>query len=557
MTINEKPLIVQSDKTLLLNVHASDASQCRNELILFSELIKAPEHIHTYQISELSIWNANSLGLTESKIMETIRKWSKFDIPSNLETFISETCSRFGCVILTGNPDDVDKDDSRLEKKLTVRITDPAALAFITNTRTITSLLETTEKSDTFLVSAVNRGALKVAFINAGYPVDDRVPLKTGKPLDIELKIKLRNYQEDAVSTVLGDLGPGTGYGTVVMPCGSGKTIVGMGIMSRLKTSTLILCPNIIACRQWIKELSEKTTLSADNIGEYSGEKKEIKDVTVCTYQVLTHRTSKDDGEFYSHMNLIMSRNFGLVIYDEVHVLPAPVFKISAELQSIFHIGLTATLVREDNREKDVFSLVGPKKYDIPWMELSRTGFIANAYCIEIKIPLPTDLSIRYATSDKRNKYKIASTNPGKTEIIEDILSKHKGESILIIGQYLEQLKDVQKKFGFPLITGTTPNSVREDLYEKFRKSQEKILIVSKVANYAVDLPDASVAIQISGSFGSRQEEAQRLGRLLRPKNCPAFFYSVITGYSVEEDFSSNRQKFLLEQGYAYQIREM
>ena len=585
MESEEKPLIVQSDRTLLLNVHSSKADECRNSIIVFSELIKAPEHIHTYYISDLSIWNANSVGIFADKIISVLNRWSKFTVPDNIIQFISQMSERFGSIQLLANSIPLENNtlleynnandmssftdnlaiqntvnentaNDYINRKLLLKIKDDTIATIIKSNKKIMDLLEYTEDPLLFSLKKINRGALKVALINLGYPVDDRIPLDKGDELNISLNINLRDYQKDAVNAVLGDFSPGTGYGTLVMPCGSGKTIVGLGIMEKLKTSTLILCPNIIACRQWIREILDKTNITSKQIGEYSGEKKQICEITVCTYQVLTHKVTVNDEEVFKNMNALLSHNFGLVIYDEVHVLPAPVFKISAELQSVYHIGLTATLIREDNKEKNVFSLVGPKKYDIPWVELAHNGYIAKANCIEIKISLPDDINLKYAIADKKLKYKLASTNPEKISIVKSLLEKHYGESILIIGQYLDQLQEVKKIFNFPLITGSTPNTSRDLLYNKFRNKEEKVLIVSKVANFAIDLPDASVAIQISGTFGSRQEEAQRLGRILRPKDYPSFFYTIVTKYSVEEEFSANRQKFLLEQGYTYQIKE-
>lgn len=539
-----KPLIIQSDRTLMLDVHCPDADKCRNQIIAFSELIKAPEHVHTYRISPISLWNAASAGIGAPEILERLERWTKFPIPQNVSRFIEDISSRYGKIKLFPYN----------EEKYLLTVEDLFIARSIASDQKLRTLIHKTDKNNEFEVNIYDRGSAKLELIKLGYPVDDRVPLVKSDPVPISLKAELRDYQNQAVEAIIGDMGPGTGFGTIVMPCGSGKTVVGMGIMARLQTKTLILCPNVVAVHQWINELISKTDIDSSLIGEYSGEKKEIKPITICTYQVLTHRTSKSDT--FTHMKKIGKENWGLVLYDEVHMLPAPVFKITAELQSVFRAGLTATLIREDGREEDVFSLVGPKRYDIPWTDLSQAGWIADAYCIEIRVPLAQDLSLPYAVGTRREKYKIASTNPRKEEVIEDLLVKHKGESILIIGQYLDQLQDIQMSFGFPLITGSTSNSKRDELYEAFREGKEKVIIVSKVANFAIDLPDASVAIQISGTFGSRQEEAQRLGRILRPKDRTSFFYSVISKYTVEEEFSQNRQRFLVEQGYKYETRE-
>ena len=540
----DKPLIIQSDRTLMLDVHSPDADACRNQIIAFSELVKAPEHVHTYHISPISLWNAASAGIGADEIIDRLDRWTKFPIPANVSGFIRDISSRYGKIKLYPHN----------EERYLLKVEDPFIAKSIASDQNLRALVHRTENSCEFEILKYDRGTAKLQLIRLGYPVDDRIPLVKSDPVPFSLKAELRDYQETAVNAILGDMGPGTGFGTIVMPCGSGKTIVGLGIMARLQTRTLILCPNVVAVHQWITELKSKTDLDDSLIGEYSGEKKEIKPITVCTYQVLTHRTSKTDT--FDHMDKISRQSWGLVLYDEVHMLPAPVFKITAELQSVYRAGLTATLIREDGREEDVFSLVGPKRYDIPWTDLSQAGWIANAYCIEVRVPLGEELALPYAIGTRREKNRIASTNARKEEVIEALLAKHKGESILIIGQYLDQLKDVQMSFNLPLITGSTSNSRREELYAAFREGREKVIIVSKVANFAIDLPDASVAIQISGTFGSRQEEAQRLGRILRPKDRTSFFYSVISKYTVEEEFSQNRQKFLVEQGYKYETRE-
>lgn len=545
---HDLPLIVQSDRTMLLDVHSPNANSCRDEIMAFSELVKAPEHIHTYAISAISLWNAKSAGLSTEEILVRLGHWSKFAVPQTVENYIQDVSSRFGKLILEPC---LEGDYYRL------RITDPFIAKAVQANQKVSKMLVSTldDGSNSFRIHRYNRGDAKLALIKLGYPVDDRIPLVKSEHVAITMSCKLRDYQENAVRSLLGDLGPGTGYGTIAMPCGSGKTVVGMKIMEALQTRTLILCPNVVAVHQWINEIKSKTNLSDDMVGEYSGEKKEIRPITVCTYQVLTYRASKD-GDF-EHMKVIEAGNWGLVIYDEVHMLPAPVFKITAELQSVYRAGLTATLIREDGKEDDVFSLVGPKRFDIPWTDLSQKGWIASAYCVEVRVPLKEDLALPYAIANRREKYKLASTNDAKNSVVDSLLEKHKGESIIIIGQYLDQLKDLQKRLGFPMITGSTSNSKRDELYSRFKEGLDKVIIVSKVANFAIDLPDASVAIQISGTFGSRQEEAQRLGRILRPKRNPCFFYSLVSKYTVEEEFSANRQKFLVEQGYHYVVEEV
>ena len=541
----DKPLMVQSDKTMLLDVHSPSFQDCRNDIIAFSDLVKSPEHIHTYTLSPLTLWNAVSSGLDSNEIIRRLKKWSRYEIDERVLFFIEDTAIRYGEFILT----EEDQDTLRLSVK--------RERFFLTLLSEVT-LKKYLKKGDGnyFLLSKLDRGTVKAKMVKMGFPVDDRIPLKKGGELSFDLKdtVEVRDYQKDSVDAFLSS----GGYGTIVLPCGSGKTIVGIETAVRLKTNTLILCPNVSSVHQWIRELLDKTTLTEDQIGEYSGEKKTIKPVTVCTYQVLTYRTKNEKAEetnpVYPHFSLFSDNNWGLVIYDEVHMLPAPVFRITAELQSIYRLGLTATLIREDGREDEVFSLVGPKRYDTPWAELTQKGYIAKAYCHEVRIPLPHTLELEYALATKKDKYRIASQNPLKIKVAQEILKNHQGESIIIIGQYLEQLQVFKEHFGYPMITGSTSNKKRDELYDKFRRGEEKVMIVSKVANFAVDLPDASVAIEISGSFGSRQEEAQRLGRILRPKARDSHFYTIVTEYSQEEEFASNRQKFLSEQGYSYSI---
>ena len=531
----DKPLMVQSDKTMLLDVHSPSFQDCRNDIIAFSDLVKSPEHIHTYTLSPLTLWNAVSSGLDSNEIIRRLKKWSRYEIDERVLFFIEDTAIRYGEFILT----EEDQDTLRLSVK--------RERFFLTLLSEVT-LKKYLKKGDGnyFLLSKLDRGTVKAKMVKMGFPVDDRIPLKKGGELSFDLKdtVEVRAYQKDSVDAFLS--------------CGSGKTIVGIETAVRLKTNTLILCPNVSSVHQWIRELLDKTTLTEDQIGEYSGEKKTIKPVTVCTYQVLTYRTKNEKAEetdpVYPHFSLFSDNNWGLVIYDEVHMLPAPVFRITAELQSIYRLGLTATLIREDGREDEVFSLVGPKRYDTPWAELTQKGYIAKAYCHEVRIPLPHTLELEYALATKKDKYRIASQNPLKIKVAQEILKNHQGESIIIIGQYLEQLQVFKEHFGYPMITGSTSNKKRDELYDKFRRGEEKVMIVSKVANFAVDLPDASVAIEISGSFGSRQEEAQRLGRILRPKARDSHFYTIVTEYSQEEEFASNRQKFLSEQGYSYSI---
>ena len=542
--MSEKPLIVQSDLTLLLDVHCPDSDSARSEISPFSELVRSPEHLHTFQLSSISLWNACSAGLDARSITGTLEKWSRFDIPETVTYFINDNCSRYGIISflpLDGSFFTISFSNDRYRRQV---------LAL----KAVQDLIA--GQDDEIRVPMQHRGDLKVILTDNGFPVDDCIPLVKGLPLDISLResesFSVRDYQLDSVKAFLGDGRPGLGYGVIVLPCGSGKTITGLAAMSEIKTSTLILAPNVAALHQWKRELLTKTTISEDDIGEYSADRKDIRKVTLCTYSMLVYRNTTDDE--YHNFNAIASYPWGFVIYDEVHMLPAPVFRLSASLQSVYRLGLTATLIREDGREKEVFSLVGPKRYDVPWAELEKQGFIATAYCHEIRISLSEDAELDYALAPRSRKIVIAAKNKSKLPVIEYLLERHPGQQILIIGQYIDQLEEIQKRFSFPLITGSMSNNKREELYQDFRDGKIQVLIVSKVANYAIDLPDASVAIQVSGTFGSRQEEAQRLGRILRPKSVDSHFYTLVTRHTNEEDFSLNRQKFLIEQGYKYEI---
>lgn len=545
-----KPLILQSDFSLLLDVHNPLAGNAAGEIAAFSELEKSPEHIHTYRITPLSLWNAASAGLTADGILNTLNRYSRFPVPKSMHIYIKSTISKFGKVILT---------DSPFEKKLELKTEDEKIRLELFSRKPIAGILE--EKEGKIYISLLNRGRIKQELMNIGYPVEDKASLTDGDPLALSLRtptaasgkpFTVRDYQADAVKAFYRPDTPGTGYGVIVLPCGSGKTIVGISAIRELQCATLILTTNIAAVHQWKDELLDKTTLTDGQIGEYSGAVKEIKDVTIATYQILTWR-SREQEEF-PHFSVFMKRRWGLIIYDEVHLLPAPVFRITAEIQAMRRLGLTATLIREDGLEKDVFSLIGPKRYDVPWKDLEERGWIASACCKEIRIELPEEDQIRYAIADRRGKYRIASENIRKIACVKKLLEIHEGESVLVIGQYISQLETVADEIRAPLITGQTPAARREEIYSRFKSGEEKVIVVSKVANFAIDLPDASVAIQLSGTFGSRQEEAQRLGRILRPKKKEAVFYSLVSNGTTEEIFAANRQKFLIEQGYKYSL---
>lgn len=558
------PLIVQSDKTLLLDVHAPKSEECRNALIPFAELERSPEHLHTYRLTPLSLWNAASSGFSPQDAINTLKQFSRYDVPQVVSAWILQVGERFGKLRII--PDTAETENSLQETSNSLLLVAENAIIYkeLESNKLLkkylTPVLNAKATQFSFRLELYNRGTIKQELLKLGWPVKDEVPLVDGEPLDVQLQqttlsgktLTIRDYQNDASHALVGDKGPGSGFGTIVLPCGSGKTIVGMNIMSLLQTSTLILTTNISAVHQWIDELIDKTNLSSDQIAEYTGEKKDIKPVTVATYQVLTWRPDK--SEDYPHFKIFQERAWGLIIYDEVHMLPAPVFRVTAELQAIRRVGLTATLVREDGMEGYVFSLVGPKRYDKPWKELEVSGWIADAECIEVRVELSPEKEIDYAVANSRSKHRIASENPAKLEVVKELVARFQQENILIIGQYIDQLNIIAKELNVPIITGKTPNTERDTIYSKFRAGEIKVLVVSKVANFAIDLPDASMAIQVSGTFGSRQEEAQRLGRILRPKNRKARFFTLISRSTLEEEFGANRQKFLAEQGYEYRL---
>lgn len=582
----ENPLIVQGDRTILLDVHAPLANECRNELIPFAELERSPEHLHTYRLTPLSLWNAASAGFTAEDAVSVLKKYAKYDIPQSVCVWIKEVSGRFGMVRIIPGPKEVvplSGDFFSEEQKKVVpeqylylvvknekiflelgaiksfqTLLTPCKIDF--SVPSLPQDLTENEKKFSFILKLTDRGTVKQLLLKYMWPCKDEVPLEDGESLQINLRdvtksgknFEIRGYQKDAAQALIGDKGPGTGFGTIVLPCGAGKTIVGMQIMQMLKTNTLIITTNISAVHQWINELLDKTDLQAEQIAEYTGESKTIKPVTVATYQILTWRPEKDGP--YPHFSIFRERKWGLIIYDEVHMLPAPVFRVAAELQTVRRVGLTATLVREDGLEGFVFSLVGPKRFDVPWKELEHSGWISEAECVEVRLDLPSDKEIQYAVASQREKYRIASENPVKDSVVLQLVNRLSEDKILVIGQYLSQLEKLSSLLSAPIITGKTPNSERDRIYNQFRNGEIKVLVVSKVANFAIDLPDASVAIQVSGTFGSRQEEAQRLGRILRPKDRTSRFFTLITRNTVEEEFGSNRQKFLAEQGYSYKI---
>ncbi|MCS4277501.1 helicase [Mycetocola lacteus] len=538
--MSDGPLIVQSDRTVLLEVAHPQAEDARHELAVFAELERAPEHIHTYRITRLGLWNARAAGHTGEDMIATLERYSKFAIPPSVTMDIAETVSRYGRLVIDRNE----------EGELILRSDDAAVLREVSHAKRIQPLLVGHPEAGVYLVEPWARGQLKQDLVKLGWPAEDLAGYTPGTPHQIDLATdgwELRGYQQKAIDNFFDG-----GSGVVVLPCGAGKTLVGAGAMATAKTNTLILVTNTVSARQWRDELLRRTSLTPEEIGEYSGATKEIKPVTIATYQILTARRK---GE-YAHLALLDALDWGLVVYDEVHLLPAPVFKLTAELQARRRLGLTATLVREDGREGDVFSLIGPKRFDAPWKEIEAQGFISPAACFEVRVDLPYEDRMAYAAAADEERYRLAATAEAKLPIVNRILKKHKGERILIIGQYLDQIDHIATSLGVPQLTGSTPVDERERLFQEFRDGVSDVLVVSKVANFSVDLPEASVAIQVSGAFGSRQEEAQRLGRLLRPKSVKktAHFYTLVARDTLDQDFALNRQRFLAEQGYSYTI---
>ena len=553
-----RPLIVQSDLSLLLDVHDPAFDGARAEIGVFASLEKSPEHLHSYRIGPLSLWNAASAGLAPDEVLASLSRWSRYEVPADVAFIVKDTMSRFGRLVLGAMPGEEARPDGSLPQTLLLGCPDPDLERELASSRSLTKLLRPAPGG--FAVRLVDLGTVKRELLRLGWPVRDEAPLVEGDPLALKLlaerrsggAFSLRPYQADSLSAFVGGNLPGSGYGVIVLPCGAGKTIVGMAAMAAIGAKTLIITTNVAAVHQWIDELLDKTDLSPDAVGEYTGSEKTVRAVTVATYQILTWRPDKNSD--FPHFELFRRERWGLIIYDEVHLLPAPVFRVVAEIQAVRRLGLTATLVREDGREEDVFSLIGPKRYDVPWKDLERKGFIAEAWCREIRIPLSSHDELRYSVAEPREKHRLAAENTAKLEAVRELVDNHPDDLVMVIGQFLEQLGKIARLLDAPLITGRTPNPERERIYEDFRRGRTRVIVVSKVANFAIDLPDASVAIQVSGSFGSRQEEAQRLGRILRPKDRNSFFYSLVSRYTVEEDFSANRRKFLTEQGYRYQI---
>lgn len=538
--MTDGPLIVQSDRTLLLEVDHPQSEQCRREIAVFAELERSPEHVHTYRLTRLGLWNARAAGHDAEQIVDTLVRYSRFPVTPALLLDVTDTMSRYGRLELHNHP----------AHGLVLVSHDQAVLTEVLRHKKTSAMVGARIDDATVLVHPSERGRLKQALLGIGWPADDLAGYVDGEAHPIALREEgwsLRDYQRQAAENAFHG-----GSGVVVLPCGAGKTIVGAAAMAMAQATTLILVTNTVAARQWRDELLARTSLTAEEIGEYSGQSKEIRPVTIATYQILT---SKRKG-VYAHLELFDARNWGLILYDEVHLLPAPVFRFTADIQSRRRVGLTATLVREDGRESDVFSLIGPKRFDAPWKDIEAQGYIAPADCCEIRVSLPEADRMAYALAEPEDRYRLAAASPVKVDVVRAVMDLHPKDQILVIGQYLDQLDELAEDLDAPLITGRTPVRMRQQLFDAFRAGDVRVLVVSKVANFSVDLPEARVAIQVSGTFGSRQEEAQRLGRVLRPKHdgATAHFYTVVTRDTVDADFAAHRQRFLAEQGYAYRI---
>lgn len=552
--VPDNPLVVQSDHTLLLETLNPRYAEARDALLAFAELVKSPEYVHTWRITPLSLWNAAASGQTAASVTETLQKYAKFPVPPSIPLSIADKMSRYGQLRLVR-----DGPWLRLESD------DPAALAEIRRLKEAEDLFSETADKSAIRVSAVRRGEIKQVLTSLGHPVQDLAGYEDGDPLTMRMRsegsggepLSLRDYQVDAIDAFLSGISGGSGV--VVLPCGAGKTLVGIGAMVRLGMRTLVLCTGTTSLRQWRREILQRTTLGEADVGEYTAERKEIASVTLTTYQMLSWREKR--GALPRHFARFRDANWGLVVYDEVHLLPAPIFRETAFLQARRKLGLTATLVREDGLEGDVFALVGPKRYDLPWKTLEAQGWIASARCVEVRVALSASDRERYAALSTSERYRLAATNARKGPVVEQLIARHPDAQVLVLGTYLEQLTFVARRLSVPMVSGSTPDAVREKHFAAFRSGTLRVLALSKVGNLAIDLPGASVAIEISGTFGSRQEEAQRLGRVLRPKGLAggttdnqATFYTLVTPETREQEYAERRQLFLTEQGYPYHV---
>ena len=548
----DNALIVQSDSSVLLEVHAPRAEEARAALAPFAELVKSPEHVHTYRLTPLSIWNARAAGLAAEQMVETLREHARYVVPPNVEQEILELAARYGRVVIARDGD-----------ALRCRCLDQVTAERVARDRKAGPYLTDRIDATTFRVDPAARGVLKQALVGAGYPAEDLAGYVAGEPFALSLRERaasgaafvVRDYQRQAAEAFYLAGSARGGSGVIVLPCGAGKTIVGLAAMAMVGQTTLVLATSLTAVKQWRRELLDKTTLQPEDIAEYTGEQKHTGPVTLTTYQILTWRADRERE--FPHLELFQARSWGLIVYDEVHLLPAPVFRATADLQARRRLGLTATLVREDGREGDVFALIGPKRFDVPWKDLEAQAWIATATCVEVRVPMSAERRMAYALAERRVQFRVAAENPAKLGPLRDILRHYPDGRVLVIGGYLDQVAAIAKEIGAPLVTGKTAQAERERVYEQFRQGELRRLVLSKVGNFAVDLPDADVLIQVSGAFGSRQEEAQRLGRILRPKRDgrAAHFFTLVSRDTREEEFAHHRKLFLTEQGYSYQVR--
>lgn len=540
----ERAAIVQGDRSVLLEVDHPGYEAAREVLARFAEIEKSPEHVHTYRLSDLALWNAASAGMKADEIVEGLRAISRFELPSIVEHEIRDRVARYGVCSLHDHPSD--------PTLLRLSVRESFVRDRLTGDRRAAEILR--PAPDGFLLATSHRGRVKQALLELGYPVDDRAGLVAGAPLAITARRDVftpYSYQE---ASVRGFVESGA-HGVIVLPCGAGKTVVAMLAMSALSVRTLIIATGREASHQWRREIVAKTSLQESEVALYQANEKKIGPVTITTYSMLTKRGGTGATGF-RNFDVLASEPWGLVVYDEVHLLPAPVFRLTAELQARRRLGLTATLVREDGREGDVFALIGPKRYDVPWRELEKSGHIASATCFEVRLPLPQALEARYAHAEPREQPRIAGENPLKLSVLTELAARHEGDRVLVLGSYLEPLAAAGRLLECPVITGETPHAERENAYRDFRSGRIRRLVLSRVGNFAIDLPDANVLIQLSGTMGSRQEEAQRLGRVLRPKPGGATFYSLVTRDTIEQANALHRQLFLTEQGYRYFVED-
>jgi DNA excision repair protein ERCC-3 len=539
----DQPAIIQGDRTVLLEVDHPRYEEGRDILSRFAELERSPEHVHTYRLSSLALWNAAALGVTSDDVIAGLQAISRYDLPGHVEHEIRDLMARHGVCRLVDGPD---------PRTLVLQVASDAIRVRLAREPKLAALV--TPAGDHYHVAVGDRGALKRGLLAAGYPVDDTAGLVDGAPLAVPVKDDFTPYpyQTAAVHAFAA-----TGHGVIVLPCGAGKTVIGVLAMAALGTRTLILTSSREAAAQWRRELRARTWLAEDAIALYEGARSAaVAPVTITTYSMLSKKGGAGATGF-SHFDRLAREPWGLVIYDEVHLVPAPIFRLTAELQARRRLGLTATLVREDGRETDVFALIGPKRFEIAWRALEHSGHIAAATCFEVRVAITGAAAEAYAVAEPRDQPRIAAENPAKLDAMAALVERHVGERILVMGTYLDSLRAAARRLKAPLISGDSTHAEREAAYAAFRSGESRILVLSRVGNFAIDLPEAAVLIQISGTMGSRQEEAQRLGRVLRPKPGGASFYTIVSRHTCEEEMALHRQLFLTEQGYRFFIEDL